>query len=269
MTDAEPLLAKALRLLSSADDAHSRAVAGVLLGRALASNGKSRAAVDSISEAVRVLEQRRGQLARGQRRTAMIVASEEVYDHALSALQVADSPEAPDAGTVAAVLIESLRRSALSTMLHRPWTSLSDDRIAPPKWLDGGSDQTGLEDRPDAEGQLAELSSRFAEAYQPAPVEPDDLVSVARTNGYVLAFYVAPTSGATWCAWLSPIGDARLWKLHEYGANHPLGRLRHGGTFSSPELLRAVGRLRVSVGAAGKGAAPHRCARTARQGDRG
>jgi len=212
---AETLLTSALSRLSTDVDSHTRAIAQILRGRALANQGQSyQAAVTAISEGAQMLEQRRLQLRSSQRRTAMIVAGESVYEHALTALEMMDRTGTPDAGMVAAVLMESLRRSSISQMLRRGQ----------------GDWQARLPE---------EMSNQFADAFLPAPVRPADLQAVARRNGHVLAFHVAPGGGRAWWAWMSPEGVARIGKVGTRGvsdATHAIHRLRSGDGLTRAEL---------------------------------
>ncbi|MDA0182902.1 CHAT domain-containing protein [Solirubrobacter phytolaccae] len=226
---AETKLRDALRRLSTQGDPYWRAVARILLGCSLAERRRFQAAVGEIAAGTEVLEQRRGQLSSTERRMAMIVAGQDVYEQALGALERADEAGVATAGITAAVLVESLRRSAISQMLSE--RDLSFPREVADRLRGIDVDSNGHAD------VASEMSAVAAAVFRERAVHPEDLRAVARANGHVLAFNVAP-GGATWCVWVSPEGGARVHRVDRpaYGPEHAVSRLRAGRGFSGGEL---------------------------------
>lgn len=233
---AGPLLEKAARLLSHDTDAYLRATAQILYGHALALERQHDKAVQTVSEGLRTLEECRGQLSSGERRTAVVVAGEDIYEHALETFARAAHAGHGDAGVQGFALIESLRRSTISGMLRSPREEFRKEVNELVHDLDGAS--SDLSEPVRVQSLLSDLISKeAASAFLPAPVDPDRLQRIAARNGHILAFYVAPASGSTWQGWLASTGQAQIRKL---GAgedpHHPLGRLRDGSSFTKAEV---------------------------------
>jgi hypothetical protein len=234
--EAGPLLTNAVKLLARDTDAYLRASAEILLGRTLTAEGRHEEASTAIQAGLDVLEQRRGQLSSAERRTAMIVAGEGIYEHALTAFEQAERSGLTGAGISAFALIESLRRNAVSSMLRRPQ---GDFREQLNERLDKSREaRDGGEDGLDPQARLARLvPKQFAEAFEPSPVDPAELRAAARANGHILAFYVAPSGGSTWRAWMSLDGTAQIRRISAGDdLEHPLARLREGASFAEPEI---------------------------------
>jgi hypothetical protein len=234
--EARPLLANAATLLARDTDAYLRASAEVLLGRTLTAEDRHEEATAAIQAGLDVLEGRRGQLSSAERRTAMIVAGEGVYEHALTAFEQADRFGLAGAGTSAFALIESLRRNAISSMLRRPQDDFREQLNA--RLGESHETRDGAEDELNPQARLAQLvPEQFAQAFEPSPVDPAELRAAARANGHLLAFYVAPSGGSTWCAWMRPEGTAQVRRIAAGDdPEHPLARLREGASFAEPEI---------------------------------
>jgi len=213
---AAEFLAQAANRLSAPSDAALRATARTLLGVALAFDGQHGAGVREIQEGIQTIEFRRTQLRMAERRTAMIVADAELYRWALEALQRAGHAGINEAGLIAGALLESLRRSAISTTLQAgplplgPEAEGLADRLnalemSPSEAVGDGSDATTLR------AELARaVSVEFAAAYLPSAVGPHDLARAARRHGHVLAFHMPPDGLPAWRVWISPDGQAQV-----------------------------------------------------------
>jgi tetratricopeptide (TPR) repeat protein len=225
----------AIRLLSSDSDAHLRASAQVLYGRALSFERRYEEAVEAVRTALATLESRREQVTTRERRTALIVAGDDAYEQALATFEQADRAGHPQAGLHGFALLESLRRSAISSMLRKPREEFRTEVNAALRKLDFGV----FEDTEPAQvkARLDELiSTPFANAFLPMPVDPANLQRIARRYGHVLAFYVAPAKGATWRGWMTPSGDAHIRQVHVDTKEHVLARLRSASGFAEAEI---------------------------------
>jgi len=219
--DAVPHLERAADLAASAEDEALLATAKILHGAALARIEGGEAAVAEIAEGVDLLESRRVQLRAAERRTAMIVAGEQLYASALGGLLGAQRRSVPGAGIAAARLVESLRQSALATTLRAGPLPLDRETRDLIGRVDAGEKSAG-----DVEHLRAlvqeQISSRFAAAYLPTGVEAEQLGKTAREFGHVLSFYVPPNGMPGWRVWVSPDGEAEVGM---FGAGRDPGEL--------------------------------------------
>jgi tetratricopeptide (TPR) repeat protein len=203
--EAKGSLQRALNVLSSAEGGALRATAQVLFGVASLGDGDPAAAVESVRIGVEEMERRRTQLSAADRRTAMIVADEQLYAAALECLSRADRLGVEDAGVVGAILIESLRRNAIAGTLQAGRLKLEGRALALTDRIAVG--ERTQRDVDDLRAELGrEVSRRFADAYLPRPVTAARLRATARRYGHVLSFFFPPGEMTGWRAWIAPDG---------------------------------------------------------------
>jgi tetratricopeptide (TPR) repeat protein len=204
--EAEPLFLRADELLSTSSDGTLRATARVLLGLVLLSSRRDRDdALESVRTGLAELELRRTRLREGDRRRAMIVAGERIYELALHGLVDAERHGLAEAGVVAGTLIESLRSSAIAVSLRSGPLPLGERATVLIERIDA-SERAGS-DVQELRAELGrEVSERFAAAYLPAAATPERLRAAARLHGHVLAYFVAPGGASGWCVWIAPDG---------------------------------------------------------------
>lgn len=235
--EARDLLNRAVTQLSAKSETQLRAIALILLGCVSAGLDRGAEALDSIRRGIGTLEDRRGQLHSSRRRTAMIMAGEDVYEHALVALEHLNQSGLAEAGLLAAVLIESLRRSSIAQLLSQSGASVSAKLRA----ISYDVDESDGDESDSAHAAIgAELSTLAAKVYVPAPTRISDLQAVASRCGHVLSYYVAPRTGTAWCAWMSPGGQARIERVSAQSSGdtkHPLERLRDREGYTGEELF--------------------------------
>jgi tetratricopeptide (TPR) repeat protein len=177
----------------------------------------------SVAAGVELLESRRGQLRAGALRASAVAASTNHYDTALAVLVQAQHHGDAQAGTVAAGLIESLRRNAFASAL-RDERAASVDRF-PFEALKTMEDITRLESTMDVAGRTSdgditntidelrrkleiEVSRGFAQAYLPERVDFLKLSAVAR-QAHILQFELLETGQDRWRGyrvWVPPDG---------------------------------------------------------------
>lgn len=187
-------LRRAVTGFATPSTAVEQAVARTLLGVATSALAPHRA-LPEMTTGLRALEDRRGTLAAGSHRSALIVRHAHVYEQVFAAARrLQDGGVA--AGRLAAEVIESLRRGSLASMLR------SGSQELGPAVLRLRGELAALEDREDIEPvelrrvrrELAtQLSALFATAYVPEPVRDQDLG--ARTGtAHVLAYHLHEVS---------------------------------------------------------------------------
>lgn len=239
-------------------EAHLVACADALHGTALIFAGDLREGLANARRGIEALEARRRQLRRSDRRTGLILAEGELYDWCLSAFAHAAERGLADAAETAAWLIESLRKSAISSMLR-------DDKLELPAAATALADRISeLETRINSvaadgttrsaalggadldneiahlRGQLGDaLSSQFARSYVPAPTSVEELRAIARECGDVLSFYLPGGDLPGWRAWISASGGFTIDRVSvaDGEAREVLDELRAGG---GPRLLSAI-----------------------------
>ncbi|MDX8141566.1 CHAT domain-containing protein [Lentzea sp. BCCO 10_0061] len=162
-------LRTAINMLTLPSDGFDQAVARILLGTGL-NRANRYHGLPEVTAGVRQLESLRGQLAAGAHRSRLIIRHDEVYDRAFDTLVRLQNND----GTVAVhafELAESLKRSALATMLREPGIELSD-RVRELKHQISEVEERGQVASDGHRRELTEaLSDRFASAYLPEPVD--------------------------------------------------------------------------------------------------
>ena len=207
--DAEPVLARAVDLLGSDGEAGLKGAALVLHGVSLVGLGEHADGVSNLRAGLDQLEHRRVALRAGERRSAMILASRRLYDWALGALASAQRGGVTEAGLAGAILIESLRRSAVAEGLREEGLLRDPGTLALTEQISKGEREGANVDRLRAE-LAAQVSSRFARAYLPTPVTHSHLLSLARVHGCVLMFYLPPDAISGWRAWITASGQTHV-----------------------------------------------------------
>lgn len=182
-----------------------------------------RAGRTNVQAGVQLLESRRGQLRAGTNRATAVLSGTTHYDIALAVLADAQRHGDTEAGTVAASLIESLRRNAFAATLRdehgtfaerfSPQARAALDRIAA---LELAVDADGRA-RPEQDDDVAELadlrrrleaevSRGFAEAYLPEEVDYLRLTATAR-DAHILQYEFLETGPHRWRGyrvWVEP-----------------------------------------------------------------
>lgn len=181
----------------------------------------------SVSAGIDMLEVRRGQLNAGVNRAAVVSSGSHHYDTAFSVLVDAQAHGDAQAGTVAAELVESLRRSALAAMMRHDRES--DHRFSEPAReamgriaeIELAVDSAGRVRLPTTdEAELAELrdklkdhvSEGFAASYLPEEVDHAQLRAVA-VGAHILQFELIESGAERWRGyrvWAPPDGTPRV-----------------------------------------------------------
>jgi hypothetical protein len=208
-SEAVKYLQQAADLAAEAEDEGLRARAEVMRGSALARNGNAEIGMETISGGVDVLEARRTQLRAGERRAAMIAASEPLYAAALDGFLAAQRKGCEQAAVEGAKLVESLRQSALAATLRAgplpldPETQLLIERAL-----------SGEREGADVEGLRAligeQVSDRFAASYLPTAVTIGGLMQSCQDFDHVLSFHIPPAGLPGWRVWISADGKVEL-----------------------------------------------------------
>ncbi|MEV4134608.1 CHAT domain-containing protein [Dactylosporangium sp. NPDC049742] len=227
--------AGAMRALEDAVQQLRRTVAPDLLGMARIYQGQCHrmqgawaAARTAVGDGIGLLEQRRGQLRSGDSRADAVNSGMAHYDAALAILADAQHHGDPEAGLLAAGLMESLRRNALATTLRDERASFVDrlpaearaviaqiDRLelgvttAIHAATDQPADPRAAEQLQHLRKQLAAaVSGGFAAAYLPVNVDYGSLLG-AVGPAHVLQFEFTRTEPGRWDghrAWSPPNG---------------------------------------------------------------
>jgi tetratricopeptide (TPR) repeat protein len=239
-------------------DDHLLACSQALHGAALIFAGDVEDGVRVTQRGIEALEERRRQLRRADRRTGLILAEGELYEWCFKAFADAAAKGAPGAAAAAAWLIESLRKSAISSMLRDealklPATAsaLADRLSALEQRVNAvaanGTMRSGELDGAEVDADVARLraelgdalSQEFARSYVPTPTSIDELRALAEQHGDVLSFYLPGGTLPGWRAWISATGEFSVDRvqLDDPPAREVLDELRSGG---GPRLFSAV-----------------------------
>lgn len=231
--EAESSLRRALNAFPPSAELMNHATAQVLLGCALSVRGQTDEPLRHIERGLSGLEEARGQLRDSFLRSQLVVRLDDVYTRALDAL-IALQASVPGVGEVAAVLVESLRRDALASLLRDgKELRLDAETRAIQRDIDELEIRSELTDRQvKARKALRErlsvkMSALYAEAYAPQTVTMADLRRRA-VGADILTFKIAqadPDCLQVYSVWIPATGD-------------PLARAI---TISDAPLLEAVG----------------------------
>ncbi len=220
-------LSRSAEALAGADRDQIRSSARILHGYALVRLNEAAEGAEEIEDGIGELEQRRLQLRSADRRTAMIVADEELYRWAFKGLVQAQNDGVEGAAMTGAKLIESLRRTAIAETLRSGQLPLSEDA----KGLVGEIaelERSQGEDKDDERSGNAErnqvlrakrhklgglVSDAFASAYLPKAVEGTQITDAAKTYGHLLSFHVPPGGLPAWRSWVAPDGSVEIAEL--------------------------------------------------------
>ncbi|WP_406356316.1 CHAT domain-containing protein [Streptomyces sp. NBC_00658] len=213
---AETELRKAVHALSAAAEPGNLAVAKVMFGIATAVRRPASESLPLVDEGLRALESLRGVLRRSLLRGGLAVQLEDVYSWALDSLtRMAEAH--PAAGETAAVLVESLRRDALATVLRTGAKVLDPDLAQLLSDIDAEEEHaakqgSGTVGRRDNRERVARLrSDAYATAYLPSTVTMADIRHSA-AGAHVLAYRL--TTNATGVrghvVWTPPDAAPRL-----------------------------------------------------------
>lgn len=220
-SEAAASLQKALHLLPNDPGNRLRAGAGVLFGAAIVDRNP-RLAAESLGIGIEGLEERRRQLRAGERRTALILADEDLYETALRALLRAQHAGVEDAAATAATLIESLRRNAIADALQSGSLDLDGRALALTEQIAAAERSGGTVG--DLREELGtEVSRRFANAYLPSTIAVDRLREVARRYGHVVSYFIPPDKLSGWQTWVAPEGRIEVRRIDL--ADGPLAQL--------------------------------------------
>lgn len=220
-SEAAASVQKALHLLPDDPENRLRAGAAVLFGAAIAGRDPGQAA-ESLRLGMEGLEERRRQLRTGARRTALIVADEDIYEIALRALLRAQHAGIEDAAATAATLIESLRRNAIADTLQSGSLDLDGRALALTEQIAAAERSGGSVG--DLREELGnEVSRRFASAYLPRAIAVDRLREVVRRYGHVVSYFMPPGKLSGWQTWIAPEGRIEVRRIDL--ADGPLAQL--------------------------------------------
>jgi len=237
--EAAPYLGRAVALAGEGGDEALRARAQVLHGSALARSGEAGGAA-AISEGIEVLERRRVQLRRGERRTAMIAAGETLYSAALDGYRAAGRRGDPRAGMEAAKLVESLRQSALAATLRGGPLPLDEEAHSTlESVLEGERTAADVDELRGVVGR--QISDRFAAAYLPTSVTEWGLLQACRGFDHVLAFHVPIGGGPAWRIWIARDGTAVVDTVGAHGQPSALlAEITSAGRLPASEIHRPL-----------------------------
>ena len=215
---AETVLLRAINELQAPDDMANRAIAQILFGCALTARRRDADSLDPIANGLSTLESARGQLRDSRLRSQLVLRLDDVYTRALDAL-IAQQEWLPAAGEVAALLLESVRRGALASLLHESGRlRLSAETLAIQREIIQLERQgVGSGER---ESELAALRARlsdamtslYAEAYAPQTVTMPDLRHRA-AGAHILTFRVTQADGTALrghSVWVAPGRDPMI-----------------------------------------------------------
>jgi tetratricopeptide (TPR) repeat protein len=204
---AEITLRLAVNNLAGSAEPADLPIAQMLLGCATAREGAE--AVGRIEDGLRTLEEMRGQLRRARQRGGLAAQLDDVYTETLRVLSDL-STRVPAAGAVGAVLLESLRRDALATVLRDESRELPEDVRSLLAGLDALEEQ-------EADPELIRLrrvelgerlSEVYAAAYLPSAVSLPALRD-ATAGAHVLLYRVyaaEPSAVRGHVVWIPPGG---------------------------------------------------------------
>ena len=230
---AESSLRRAVKALPMPAEVANRATAQVLLGCALAVRQSGGESLTQIGEGLSDLEGTRGQLRNSFLRSQLVLQLDDVYSRALDALQAQQAATAGP-GQVAAVLLESLRRDALASLLRQGGTlELRPQARTLQGHINDLESRTLLTE--EEASQLAALRSRlsteisnlYTEAYSPSSVALDDVRQRA-SHAHVLTFKIAQADNACLrghSVWIPPEGEPYIAPV----------------MLTDPDLLAAIG----------------------------
>jgi tetratricopeptide (TPR) repeat protein len=210
-SEAAASLQKALHMLPDDPGNRLRAGAGILFGAAIIGRDP-RLATESLRLGIEDLEERRRQLRAGERRTALILADEDLYETALRALFRAQQAGVEDAAAAAATLIESLRRNAIADALQSGSLDLDGRALALTEQI-AAAEQSGGTVGDLREELGTEVSRRFANAYLPSAIAVDRLREVARRYGHVVSYFMPPNKLSGWQTWVAPEGGIQVRRI--------------------------------------------------------
>ena len=179
---AETVLSRVVVDLDRSSASVPRAAALMLLGYAKCTSDPAAALAD-LSEGIETLEDARGQLRAGENRRSVIERYSSAYESAFRGLELLQK-QFPGAGRLAAVLAESLARTALSGTLRRGRLALGPDATELLTLLQTAEEQDPSSSRT-AELRMqarSELGTALAAAYLPEPVDLDALRSCAGSS---------------------------------------------------------------------------------------
>ena len=233
--EAEPALRRALNSFPSSSELMNRATAQVLLGCAIVARGQADGSLRYIETGLAGLEEARGQLRDSFLRSRLVIRLDDVYTRALDALVILQRG-APEAGEVAAVLLESLRRDALAMLLRDgerlrldPETRAIQREIAELEKAGQLTSEQVKERKALRERLSVKMSAIYADAYAPVTVTMPDLRRRA-SGADILTFKIAravPECLQAYSVWIPAGGE-------------PLVRAI---TITDPQLLEAIGLL--------------------------
>ena len=226
-------LSRSAEAPAGADRDQIRSSARILYGYALVGLGEATDGAEAIEDGVGELEQRRIQLRSADRRTAMIVADEELYRWAFKGLVKAQNEGVDGAAMTGAKLIESLRRSAIAETLRSGQLPLSEeakDLVSEIANLERGlgeveddqrsgavdNDDEILSDRREQLGRC--VTEAFASAYLPEPVDEAQIIEAAAIYGNLLSFHLPQSGLPAWRSWVAPDGSVEIAELWDAGA---------------------------------------------------
>lgn len=232
---AEASLRRALTTLPVSTELANHAIAQVLLGCAIAARRDGDEPVQHLGSGLSRLEAARGQLRDAFLRTQLVLRLDAVYSQALDAL-ITLQGRSPGVGEMAAVLLESLRRDALASVLRQgealrldPGTRAIQRDINELEML-AERDEAQVQALSALRTQLsAQMTGLYAEAYSPVAVTFPDLRARAR-DAHVLTFKVTHAEREClrgYSVWIPPRGEPFLAPVE----------------VTSPRLLEALGLL--------------------------
>jgi hypothetical protein len=233
--EAEPALRRAFNSFPPSSELMNHATAQVLLGCAIVARGQVDDSLRHIKTGLVGLEEARGQLRDSLLRSRLVIHLDDAYTRALDALIILQR-STPEAGEVAAVLLESLRRDALAMLLRdRGRVRLDPETRAIQRHIAELSEAGHLTSEQAKEREVlrerlsVKMSAIYADAYVPVTVTLPDLRQ--RAGGAdILTFKIA--RAAPEC-------------LHAYSAWIPAGGepMVRSITITDLQLLSAIGLL--------------------------
>jgi tetratricopeptide (TPR) repeat protein len=216
--EAEPSLRRALNAFPPAAELTSHATAQVLLGCAICARGQADGPVPYIESGLSGLEEARGQLRDSFMRSQLVIRLDDVYTRALDAL-ITLQPDVAKVGDVAAVLLESLRRDALASLLRGgdglrldPETRALQREIDQLELAGELSSEQARTHQSLRERLSAKMSALYADAYAPVTVTLPDLRRRA-AGAHALTFKIVradPDCLQAYSVWIPAGGEPLL-----------------------------------------------------------